>query len=57
MKRRFATGQVMAEVLVVTAALAVALFYPYLHGKSVMTLFLEALLEWFRAQSFLLSII
>lgn len=57
MRRTFHAGQAMAEFLVVTSALAVALFYPYLNGESVATLLLRALMRCLRARSFLLSII
>lgn len=50
-------GQAMAEVLLVTAALVFALFFPYLHGRSVVSLLLHSLMECFRARSFLISIL
>ena len=50
-------GQALTEFLVVTAAMAVALFYPYLQGESVVTLLLRALMRALRARSFLISII
>jgi len=50
-------GQAMAEFLLVGAALTAALFLPYLHGRSVAGLLLHALMEYFRARSFLLSIL
>lgn len=49
-------GQAMTEFLVVSAALALALLYPYLHGESVATLLLRALMRVARARSFLVSI-
>lgn len=50
-------GQALAEFLVVTGALALALFYPYVQGESVATLLLRALLRVLRVRSFLVSIL
>jgi len=50
-------GQAIAEFLVVSAALSLALFYPYLHGESVATVLLRALMRLSRARSFLVSIL
>ena len=50
-------GQAMVEFLLISAALAFALFFPYLQGRSVTSLLLHALLESFRARSFLISIL
>lgn len=50
-------GQVMVEVLVVGAALAVALLLPFVNGQSVAAMLLTALVEWARAQTYLLSIL
>jgi hypothetical protein len=50
-------GQAMAEFLIVVAALAVALFYPYVHGESVATLLLRTLMRVARARSLLVSIL
>jgi hypothetical protein len=50
------TGQAMVEFLLVSAALAIALFFPYLQGRSVASLLLHSLLECFRARSYLISI-
>jgi hypothetical protein len=50
------TGQAMVEFLLVSAALAIALFFPYLQGRSVTSLLLHSLLECFRARSYLISI-
>jgi hypothetical protein len=47
----------MVEVLVVTAALAVALLLPFVHGQCVATLLLSALVDYLRAQSYVLSIL
>lgn len=50
-------GQALVEFMLVGAALAFALFFPYVQGRSVTTLLLQALLECFRARSYLVSII
>ncbi len=50
------SGQAMVEFLLVSSALAVALFFPYLDGRSVVSLLIHALMECFRAQSYLISI-
>jgi hypothetical protein len=50
-------GQAIAEFLLVSAALSLALFYPYLHGESVATLLLRTLMRLARARSFLVSIL
>lgn len=50
-------GQAMAEFLVVAAAIALALFYPYLGGESVATFLLRALMRVLRARSFLISVL
>jgi hypothetical protein len=47
----------MAECLVIAAALATALLLPYLHGQSVASLLLSALLGSLRAQAFLMSVL
>ncbi|MET0282278.1 MAG: hypothetical protein ABW278_14305 [Steroidobacteraceae bacterium] len=57
MNRTRLHGQAMTEFLIVAAALATALFYPYLHGESVATLLLRAIARCLRARSFLLSIL
>lgn len=49
-------GQAMVEFLLVSSALAVALFFPYLHGRSVASLLVHASMECFRASSYLISI-
>lgn len=49
-------GQGMSEFLIVCVTLAVALFYPYLNGESVVTLLLRTLMRVARARSFLVSI-
>jgi hypothetical protein len=51
------TGQAATEFLVVTVALMLALFYPYLHGESVATMLVRALMRALRARSFLISIL
>lgn len=50
-------GQAMAEFLVVAAAMALALFYPYVHGESVGTLLVRALMRALRVRSFLISVL
>ena len=50
-------GQAMTEFLIISAALSLALLYPYLNGESVATLLLRTLLRVARARSFLVSII
>lgn len=57
MRVRHHTGQSSAEFLAIACALALALFVPYLHGESVATLLLRALMQSLRARSFLLSIL
>ena len=52
-----AAGQAMAEFLLVSAVLAMALFYPYLDGRPVAALLIHALMECLRARSFLISIL
>ena len=49
-------GQAMLEFLLVCAALVLALFLPYANGRSVAGLLLHALMECFRARSYLISI-
>jgi hypothetical protein len=56
LNRRHA-GQAMAEFLLVSSALAVALFFPYLDGRSVASMLGRALMECFRASSYLISIL
>ncbi len=51
------SGQAMAEFLLVTAALVFALFFPFVQGRSVVSLLLHSLMECFRARSFLISIL
>jgi hypothetical protein len=50
-------GQALIEFLLVSAALAVALFFPYLHGRSVVSLLVHASMDCFRARSYLISIL
>ncbi len=50
-------GQAMAEFLLVAGAMALALFYPYLHGESVATLLLRTLMRVMRARSLLISVL
>jgi hypothetical protein len=51
------SGQAMVEFLLVSSALVVALFFPYLHGRSVASLLVHASMECFRARSYLISIL
>lgn len=51
-----ALGQAMLEFLIAAAALAAALLFPFIHGRSMGGLLLHAMLEAFRAQSFLISV-
>jgi hypothetical protein len=55
--KRGAAGQAMPEFLLVSLALVAALFLPYLHGRSVATVLLHALMESFRARAFLIAIL
>jgi hypothetical protein len=50
-------GQAMTEFLLVGVALALALFYPYMHGESVVTLLLRTVLRVLRIRTFLVSVI
>ncbi len=50
-------GQARVEFLVVSTSLAIALFFPYLQGRSVASLLVHALMECFRARTFLISIL
>lgn len=50
-------GQVMVEVLLVAAALSVALLLPFVNGRSVAIVLLGALVDYLRAESYLLSIL
>jgi hypothetical protein len=50
-------GQAMVEFLLVAASMALALFYPYLHGESVATLLLRSLMRVLRARSLLISVL
>jgi hypothetical protein len=47
----------MPEVLMVAAALALALFLPYVNGESVVTLLVKAVMGALRARTFLVSIL
>lgn len=50
-------GQSMTEFLLVGAALALALFYPYLGGQSVTSVLLQALVRAMRVRAYLVSIL
>jgi len=54
--RAVQSGQAMTELLIVAASLAIALFYPYVNGESVVTLLLRALMRVMRARSLLISV-
>lgn len=51
------SGQALVEFLVVSAAMAIAVFCPFVQGRSVASLLMHALMEFFRAGSFLVSIL
>ena len=50
-------GQAAVEFLLLATVLVIALFLPYVDGRSVVSLLLQALMECFRAQSFVISIL
>jgi hypothetical protein len=56
MNRMRQRGQAMTEFLLVGSALALALFYPYVHGESVVTLLVRAAMRVLRARTFLVSV-
>mgnify|MGYP005830328575 CR=1 FL=1 len=56
MKSR-ATGHGLVEFIVVAAALAAALFLPYLDGRPVVGLLVHSLIEHLRGTAFLTSIL
>lgn len=56
MSRMREQGQAMTEFLLVGSALALALFYPYLHGESVVTLLVRTAMRVLRARTFLVSV-
>jgi hypothetical protein len=49
-------GQAMTEFLIVAIALALALFYPYVQGESVVTLLVRTVMRVLRARTFLVSV-
>ena len=49
-------GQAMTEFLIVASALALALFYPYVQGESVVTLLVRTVMRVLRARTFLVSV-
>jgi hypothetical protein len=51
------SGQAMVEFLLVATVLVLALFLPYVQGRSVTSVLLHALVEYFRARSYLVSIL
>jgi hypothetical protein len=56
MNRQRYSGQALTEFLVVATSLALALFYPYVNGESVVTLLLRTLMRAMRARAFLVSV-
>lgn len=57
MRRRPMNGQSTTEFLLVSVALALALFYPYLGGESVTSLLLRSLVRAMRVRAYLVSIL
>jgi hypothetical protein len=57
MIRAAQSGQTCVEYLVVAGALAVALFYPIGQQGPVITILVHALMNYFRSQSFVISIL
>lgn len=57
MTRDYVKGQSSVEVLVVIAALAIALFVPFLNQGPIFIVLVKALLGSFSAQSFVVSIL
>jgi hypothetical protein len=51
------SGQASIEYLIVAAALAVALFYPIAQQGPVIGILVHALMNYFRAQAFVISIL
>lgn len=57
MKRAAQSGQASIEYLIVATALVVALFYPISHQGSVAEILVHVLMNCFKSQSFVLSIL
>lgn len=57
MNLRLQRGQASTEFVLVAGAMAVALFYPFAQQGPVVVVLIRALLNQFRAQSFVLSIL
>jgi hypothetical protein len=51
------SGQASAEYLIVVSALAVALFYPIAQQEPVISILVRALMDFFRSQSFVMSVL
>lgn len=51
------SGQASTEYMVVAGALGLALFYPFLHQGPVFVVLVHALMNYFRTQSFVMSIL
>jgi hypothetical protein len=51
------SGQASVEFLIVTGSLVLALFYPFAQQGPVFVVLVHALSNYFRAQSFVLSIL
>ena len=57
MKSALQSGQASAEYLIVVSALAVALFYPIAQQEPVISILVRALMDFFRSQSFVMSVL
>jgi uncharacterized protein (UPF0333 family) len=57
MKSTAQSGQASVEYLLVAGALVVALFFPISHQGSVVEILVHALMDYFRSQSFVISIL
>jgi hypothetical protein len=57
MRLRKSRGQASAEFVLIAGALAVALFYPFAQQGPVFILLTRALMNYFKAQSFVISIL
>ncbi len=57
MTRATQSGQALVEYLILVAALAFALFYPISHQGPVFELLVHALMNAFRSQSFVISLL
>ncbi|MEO8308950.1 MAG: hypothetical protein ABI616_13010 [Pseudomonadota bacterium] len=57
MKSIAQSGQAAVEYLVVASTLAVALFYPIADQGPVVTILVRVLMDCFRSQSFVISVL